>query len=85
MSIQYLADVESFEVVNKPVKRRGTVFLQLLPGQSPSGYGAKISTDKMVRINNRLYRVYTTCFSNVASHWIKKNGNKFYFRDGDFT
>ena len=68
MSVQYLT--ESFEVVLRPVARHG---------QSVEGYGRKISTDRMVKINSRFYRVYATCFSNVASYWIMKKGQKLFF------
>jgi len=75
--IEYIPD--SAERINRPVKRRGGI-LNLAPGQSEDGYGSKITTDTMVRLDNRLYRVYATCYSNVASHWIIKGGQKLHLR-----
>lgn len=79
MTIQY---VSNYSVVIDPVVRRG--FLQLAPGQNEDGYGSKISTDYLVQLNKRQYRVYAVCFSNVASHYIIKGGKKLYLRDGEF-
>lgn len=75
--IEYIPD--SAERINRPVKRRGGI-LQLLPGQDQFGYGSKITTDTMVRLDNRLYRVYATCYSNAASLWIVKDGKKLHLR-----
>ena len=47
-------------------------------GQSQSGYGQKITTDYMVEINSTLYRVYATCWSNAASHWIRCKGETLH-------
>lgn len=35
-----------------------------------SGYGKKIPTRYKLRYNNRLYRIYGCCFSNVATTYI---------------
>lgn len=45
-----------------------------------SGYGAKIPTRYKVRFNNRLYRVYATCYGNASSTWIKANGCQLWLR-----
>ena len=42
------------------------------------GYGDKIPTDWRIHFNNRYYRVYATCYSNVASHWFVANGKKIF-------
>ena len=78
MSITYLED--GFEFVIRPVKRRG--MLALSPGQNADCYGSKISTDRMVRFQGekRLYRVYATCYSNAASHWIIRHGQTLHIR-----
>jgi len=49
-------------------------------GQDAQGYGRKIATGRMVRLqaNPRWYRVYATCFSNAASHWITVKGQKLH-------
>src|SRR5436305_997122 len=36
--------------------------------QTASGYGKRLNSGWMIHYNGRLYRVYATCFSNVASH-----------------
>ena len=41
-----------------------------------SGYGPKIPTRYKVRYNNRLYRVYSACFSNCSSEYIIIKGEK---------
>lgn len=51
------------------------------PGTNVTGYGAKITTIWKIPHLNRLYRVYATCFSNCASHWIFANGEKLHVRD----
>lgn len=50
-------------------------------GQSPSGYGRKIATHYLVRLNGGPWRrVYCTCFSNVGSVWVTRLGQKYHFR-----
>jgi len=45
--------------------------------RSKSGYGSKIPTTLMIKlVNNRWYRVYAICYSNVASYYIEI-GNGF--------
>ena len=51
------------------------------PGTNATGYGAKITTIWKIPHLDRLYRVYATCFSNCASHWILANGEKLHVRD----
>ncbi len=46
--------------------------------ETASGYGSRLTTTKKVKYNNRWYRVYATCYSNVASCWIKVKGNKLF-------
>ena len=48
--------------------------------QTASGYGAKLTTRHKVKHNGRFYRVYATCFSNCASHWIECQGERLYLR-----
>jgi hypothetical protein len=81
--IKYLE--QPFEVISSPVKRFG--MLQLLPGQSASGYGSKIATDRMVRLPGRnvAYRVYAVCFSNAASHYVIVNKQKLYLKGSDLV
>ncbi len=46
--------------------------------QTASGYGRRLTTRYKVRHEGRLYRVYATCISNVASNWIMVNGVKLH-------
>ena len=50
-------------------------------GQSPMGYGRKIATGHMIRLDHRgpWRRVYATCFSNSASHWVIVNGKQYHW------
>jgi hypothetical protein len=66
------------ERLHFPVKARETAWGRFLPGQSLTGYGSKITTDYKVEYEGRLYRVYATCFSNAASHWILVKGEKIF-------
>jgi hypothetical protein len=38
--------------------------------QTASGYGKKLVTVYKVRYNNKLYRVYSMCYSNVSAEYI---------------
>jgi len=46
--------------------------------QTTTGYGSKLTTPWMVEHNGRRYRVYATCWSNAASHWIQTKSKKLY-------
>ena len=69
--LNYARELGHFELTIKHVPERG---------RSQYGYGAKISTDRMLRFNGcgRMYRVYATCYGNCASHWVEMGGTKFY-------
>ena len=82
MSVQY-PETHATIINSKTVRTKKRGMMCFSPGQSDSGYGAKIATDTMVQVvqiprNNRWYRVYCTCFSNVASHWIMVKGKRMY-------
>jgi hypothetical protein len=49
--------------------------------QTSSGYGAKLTTTKMLKVNNKLHRVYCACYGNSGSCYIIKNGSKLYLHD----
>lgn len=49
--------------------------------QTASGFGRRLTTRYKVQHNGRLYRVYATCISNVASNWIMVKGVKFHIAD----
>jgi len=83
MPVQYAEP--GYKLETKAVSTGG--FLQLRPGQAPGGYGSRITTDRVLVYpgSNRKYRVYATCYSNVASHWITKGGARLYLRDCDIV
>jgi hypothetical protein len=72
--------VGPYTLHRRPVPRRGV--LQLLPGQSAEGYGTKITTDILLKFRGDTTerRVYATCFSNAASHWVIHHGTKLWLR-----
>ena len=47
-------------------------------GHGADGYGLKIARPYKVLHGNRWYRVYATCISNAASHWITVMGEKIH-------
>lgn len=48
--------------------------------QTRSGYGARLATTHKVNYQNRLYRVYCTCYGNAGSLWIQTKQGKLYLR-----
>ena len=46
--------------------------------QTATGYGRKLTTPWKVKHNGRLYRVYATCYSNAATHYILPGGEPLY-------
>ena len=78
MEIKYLEDhFTEYEVVLKRLR-----FPQKLSRMGGS-YGQKLRTDYAVRIGSDLHRVYATCFSNAASHWISKGGVTYHLSEAD--
>jgi len=69
---------EPFEVIDKPLwwQERGLQY-------TATGYGSKIPSSKMLRINKRLYRVYVVICSNAGSAYIIRNGKRLYLHDTD--
>lgn len=41
-----------------------------------TGYGSKLPTRYMVRFNNRWYRVYSVCYSNVSTEYVLIDGGR---------
>jgi poly(3-hydroxybutyrate) depolymerase len=70
----------NFEFFVKLAKRK---YKDRMPGQDDMGYGKKMMTDLMVKVNGKNHRVFCTCYSNSASFWIKINENSFHIKDGD--
>lgn len=50
-------------------------------GAGVYGYGKKIKTNYMVRINNRLHRLYCMCWSNSGTCWVRVKGKQYIFVD----
>lgn len=46
--------------------------------QTASGYGMKLNSGYKIDFNGKLYRVYATCISNVASNWFTTKGKRIY-------
>jgi hypothetical protein len=46
--------------------------------QTTSGYGAKLTNSYKVSYEEKLYRIYTTCYSNSGSSWFTVKGQKIY-------
>jgi len=46
--------------------------------QTASGYGSKLTTTKMLKVGNKLYRVYVAQYGNAGSAYIIKNGKKLF-------
>lgn len=46
--------------------------------ESRTGYGARLNSGYKISFEGRLYRVYTTIFSNAGSSWFKVKGVKIF-------
>ena len=46
--------------------------------QTTSGYGAKLTNSYKISYEGKLYRIYTTCYSNAGSSWFTVKGQKIY-------
>lgn len=46
--------------------------------QTATGYGAKLTTRWKINYCGKLYRVYATCCSNIASLWFTVKGERIY-------
>lgn len=72
MAITYLNDADIQEVLPVTAPRSG---------QTITGYGKNMPTGYMIRIDNRLYRVYCICYGNSGSFYIKRYGKHMYFNN----
>ena len=84
--VRYLHELGTFHVRRSPARRIGAGWARRPVGQGVDGYGRKISADYEVRLDAepRWRRVYITQISNVGSAWVIVNGEKYFFRCGDF-
>ena len=76
-AIQYVSDgfLCAVEYAPLPWQKAGLSF-------TASGYGAAIPTRLLVACaDGRVRRVYSTCYGNAASAWIRVNGGKQYVHD----
>lgn len=46
--------------------------------QTASGYGKKLTMRQKISFNGKLYRLYSTCFSNAASVWFTVGKRTIY-------
>lgn len=46
--------------------------------QTRSGYGNKLNTGLSINFNGKLYRLYSTCYSNAGSVWFTVKGKRIY-------
>ena len=79
MSVDYLEDnFTNYLVEIDPPKR--------LPRVRLDGYGHKIPTSYVVNFSQpkKRCRVYATCWSNVASFWVQRNGKVYHLQSWDF-
>jgi hypothetical protein len=72
--IDYISYKEK-DLINKPLawQKRG---LQ----ETASGYGAKLTSTKMLKVGNKMYRVYIAQYGNSGSPYIIKDGKKLFLR-----
>ena len=68
MTTIYAEDYET-KIDVLPWQKRGLTY-------TSTGFGKKIPTDRMIKYNNRWYRIYCRIFSNAGTCYIStKNGN----------
>jgi len=46
--------------------------------QTQSGYGRKLTSHYKIHFEGKLYRLYTTIFSNVGQNWFTVKGEKLF-------
>jgi len=68
-------DYNDSDLIEKPLEwqKRGLMY-------TSTGYGKKIPTSKMLKVNNRLYRVYCCIFSNIGTCYIVKDKKDYILR-----
>lgn len=44
--------------------------------ETASGYGNRLNSGLKIHFNGRLYRIYTTIWSNAGTSWFKVKGEK---------
>jgi hypothetical protein len=53
--------------------------------QTATGYGSKLTTEYMLHLpdSSHSYRVYAICWSNVASFYILRRGQRLFLHDAE--
>jgi len=46
--------------------------------ETATGYGGKLTTTLKINFNDKLYRIYCTCYSNNGSCWFIAKGRKIF-------
>lgn len=85
-AIKYAHEIGPYKLQrNTPPGVKDTPWGRIFPGQGQDGYGRKITTDICLRFDHEkiVRRVFCTCISNAASHWIIYKGEKVHLRDHD--
>ncbi len=72
-TLPYIRVVYPTDLIHSPLawQRRG---LQ----ETASGYGSKLTSEYKLSFNNRLYRVYHTCYGNTSSAYIIASKRRIY-------
>ena len=78
MTVKYIDDIVTITpdmIIFRPLpwQERGLM-------ATSTGFGKKIPTRKMLKINNRLHRIYCCIFSNSGSCYITYNKHTYYLR-----
>lgn len=74
MKLVYIPD--GLEIVEKPLwfHKRNLM-------QTATGYGKKLTTSRMLKWNNRLYRIYCSIFSNIGTCYVISKGEEYIVPD----
>jgi hypothetical protein len=83
-TLRYVEDY--FDTIESKQQEPPSVLAGCMPyGQQADGYGRKIATRYLVRLNKKgpWRRVYCVCFSNAGSVYIIVKGESYYFRQDE--
>jgi len=61
---------DCFQTVGVEFKEKPLTHHLLGLQYTPTGYGSKLPTVYMIRYENRCYRVYSICYSNVSTEYV---------------
>jgi hypothetical protein len=63
---------EKSDLINNPPERKVL--------KQTDGYGAKLNSGYSISFNGKVYRIYTTIYSNNGSCWFKTKGKQIFVR-----